>query len=84
VRSIPLRGYACFIGAGVLSGSGLLLFFTGLDNGRVAIVTTLVATATLFATAFSYVGLGGIERITRGIVAGVVLVVFGVGEITLT
>jgi drug/metabolite transporter (DMT)-like permease len=83
LRSIPLQGYAYFLGAGVLSGTGLLLFFTGLDNGRVAIVTTLVATATLFATTFSYVGLDGIERITRGIVAGVALVVVGVGVITL-
>jgi drug/metabolite transporter (DMT)-like permease len=83
LTSIPLRGYAYFLGAGVLSGTGLLLFFTGLDNGRVAIVTTLVATSTLFATAFSYVGLGGIERITREIVAGVALVVVGVGVITL-
>jgi drug/metabolite transporter (DMT)-like permease len=83
LRSIPLRGYAYFLGAGVLSGTGLLLFFTGLDNGRVAIVTTLVATSTLFATAFSYIGLGGIERVTRGIVAGVALVVLGVGVITL-
>jgi DME family drug/metabolite transporter len=81
--SIAARGYVYFVGAGLASATGLLAFFIGLNNGRVAIVTTLVATSTLFATVFSYLGLGDLEEVTRGIVAGAILVVVGVGVIVL-
>jgi DME family drug/metabolite transporter len=81
--SIAPRGYVYFVGAGLASATGLLAFFIGLDNGRVAIVTTLVATSTLFATVFSYFGLGDLEEVTRGIVAGAIFVVAGVAVIVL-
>lgn len=81
---IPRRATAYFVATGILSGLGLLMLFTGLQFGRVAIVSTLVATSTLFATVFSYFFLRDLERVTRGIVAGATLVVIGVGLITLS
>lgn len=83
ITGLPLRGYVYFIGAGVMSALGLFLLFIGLNAGPVAVASTLVATSALFATAFSALVLRDLERVTRGVVAGAVLVVVGVGLIAL-
>ncbi|MGM0592294.1 MAG: DMT family transporter [Halobacteriota archaeon] len=80
---LPIRAYGYFVATGVLSVLGLLMLFIGLKNGRVAIVTTLSGTSTLFATLFSYLLLGDLERVTRGVAAGATLVVAGISIITL-
>jgi uncharacterized membrane protein len=63
----------------------LLAFFTAfsLDAGRVAVVDSLAATAPLFTTLFSAVLLRDVERVTRGVVLGALLVVVGVVLITI-
>ncbi len=83
IEPIPLRGYAYFVGAGLVSALGLLSLFTGLQQGRVAIVATLAGTATLFATFFSYLLLGDLERITGRFLTGAALVVVGTALLSL-
>lgn len=84
LERLSLRALGYFVATGLLSGLGLVMLFTGLETGRVAIVSTLVGTSSLFATAFSWAFLGDLERVTRGLVGGVLLVVAGVVLITLT
>ncbi|MFB6130133.1 MAG: EamA family transporter [Salinigranum sp.] len=84
LERLPIRAYAYFVATGVFGALGLLMMFTGLKYGRVAIVTTLAGTSTLVATAFSYFVLDDLERVTRGVVGGAVLVVVGITLITLT
>ena len=62
----------------------LLAFFTAfsLEAGRVAVVDSLAATAPLFTAIFSAVLLRDVERVTRGVVFGAVLVVIGAVLIT--
>lgn len=79
----PRRSFAYFAVTGVLSSLGLLLFFIGLDLGRVAIVSSLVGTSPLFAALFSALLLRDVERVTRGVAAGAVLVAVGVVLLTL-
>jgi drug/metabolite transporter (DMT)-like permease len=49
----------------------------------VAIVESLASTAPLFTTVFAYFLLRDLERVTRGIVVGAVLVAAGVALVTL-
>ncbi|WP_336001542.1 EamA family transporter [Halorientalis halophila] len=75
----PLASYQYFTGSGVLTAVALLSFFTALsmDAGRVAVVDSLAATAPLFTTVFAAVLLRDVERVTRGVVVGALLVVVG-------
>ena len=50
--------------------------------GGVAIVDSLAATTSLFTTIFSAVLLGDVERVTRGVITGAMLVVLGAILIT--
>jgi uncharacterized membrane protein len=81
----PRRSYAYFAVSGVITAGGLLSLFAALalPEGRVALVDPLVATAPLFTAAFAAVFLRDLERVTRGVVAGGVLVVVGVALVTL-
>ena len=76
--------YWYFGGSGVLTAVALLAFFTAfsLDAVRVALVDSLAATAPLFTALFSAVLLRDVERVTRGVVFGAVLVVLGAVLIT--
>ncbi|MDR5655850.1 DMT family transporter [Halodesulfurarchaeum sp. HSR-GB] len=83
-RSAERRSYLYFAGSGVLTAVALLSMFgaLALPAGRVAIVESLASTAPLFTTVFAYFFLKDLERVTRGIVLGAVLVVIGVVFVT--
>ena len=85
VFSVPRASYRYFSGSGVLTAVALLAFFTALslEAGRVAVVDSLAATAPLFTTIFSALLLRDVERVTRGVVVGAVLVVSGAVLITI-
>lgn len=84
VPRVPLRAAAYFVVSGVFGVLGVLMLFVGLDNGPVAIVVTLAGTATLVTNGLSYAVLGDLERVTRGVAIGALLVVAGVALITVT
>lgn len=83
-RTPARRSYAYFAGSGVLTAVALLSMFgaLALPAGRVAIVESLASTAPLFTTVFAFFFLKDLERVTRGIVLGAVLVVIGVALVT--
>lgn len=85
VFAVPRSSYRYFAGSGMLTAVALLAFFTAfsLDAGRVAVVDSLAATAPLFTTVFSAVFLRDVERVTRGVVVGALLVVAGAVLITM-
>ncbi|MFC7134733.1 MULTISPECIES: DMT family transporter [Salinibaculum] len=84
-RSADRRSYGYFAASGALTAVALLSVFAALalPAGRVAIVESLGSTAPLFTTLFAYFLLRDLERVTRGIVVGAVLVVVGVTLVTL-
>jgi drug/metabolite transporter (DMT)-like permease len=84
-RSADPRSYGYFAVSGSLTAVALLSLFgaLALPAGRVAIVESLSATAPLFTTLFAYYLLQDLEDVTRGIVAGAVLVVVGAALVTL-
>lgn len=84
VPRVPLRAATYFVASGLFGVLGVLMVFVGLNNGPVAIVVTLAGTATLVTNALSYVLLGDLERVTRGVALGAILVVAGVALITLS
>jgi DME family drug/metabolite transporter len=85
VLSAPRASYRYFTGSGLLTAVALLAFFSAfaMEAGRVAIVDPLAATAPLFTTIFSALLLRDVERVTKGVVLGAVLVVVGAVLITL-
>lgn len=82
IVSAPRRTYAYFAGSGTLTAVALLSLFAAFQQGKVAIVDPLAATAPVFSTIFSAVLLRDLEQVTRRIVAGAVLVAVGVAIIT--
>ncbi len=80
----PPRTYVVFAASGTITAVALLSMFTALAHpqGRVAVVDPLVATAPLFTIAFSAIWLRDLERVTKGVLAGVLLVVLGAGLVT--
>jgi len=85
VLRAPRRTYGYFAVSGALTAVALLSFFAAfaLPAGRVALVDPLEATAPLFTIVFAAALLGDVERVTRGVVAGAVLVVVGAVLVTL-
>lgn len=81
VRVTP-RVTGLFVLNGLIAGVGLLLMYTALRIGPVAVVDPVTASAPLFTVAYAAVFLRDVERITRGVVAGVGFVVVGVVLIT--
>lgn len=73
------RAAGYFAASGLLTAVALFSFFAAfaLEAGRVALVDSLEATAPLFTLVFAALLLGDVERVTRGVVAGAVLVVCG-------
>ena len=85
VWSRPRESYYYFAGSGVLTTIAMLSLMAalGLEEGRIAIVDPLVATAPLFTLVFAAVLLRDLERVTKGVVGGAALVVIGAVFITL-
>lgn len=81
----PHESYAYFAGSGTLTAVALLSMFTALSlpGGKVAIVDSLSSTAPLFTTLFSFLLLKDVERVTRGVAGGALLVVVGAALVTL-
>ncbi|MFC7166725.1 DMT family transporter [Halospeciosus flavus] len=82
VLAAPRETYGYFAVSGTLTAFALASLFAALELGRVAVVDPLAATAPLFTTLFSAVFLRDLEVVTRGVVAGALLVVVGVGMVT--
>jgi uncharacterized membrane protein len=80
----PRRSYAVFAVSGLITAVALLSMFTALAHpeGRIAVVDPLIATAPLFTVFFSWRLLGDLERVTRGVVVGALLVVLGAALVT--
>lgn len=85
VLSMPRETYLYFTGSGLLTTVAMLSLMTalGLEDGRIAIVDPLVATAPLFTILFAAVLLRDLERVTRGVIAGAGLIVVGAALITI-
>lgn len=77
----PRVTYRYFAVSGSITAVALLSLFAAFERGPVAVVDPIAALAPLFTTFFAYFLLRDVERITRGIVAGVALVVIGVALI---
>lgn len=77
----PRSTYRYFVVSGGITSVALVSMFAAFDRGPVAVVDPITALSPLFTTAFAYVLLRDLERVTRGVVVGVVLVVVGVGLI---
>lgn len=82
VFDMPRRTYGLFAVSGTLTAIALLSLFEAFDRGPVALVDPLAGTAPLFTTVFAALFLRDLERVTRGVVAGAVLIVVGAGLIT--
>jgi drug/metabolite transporter (DMT)-like permease len=76
------RGAVFFAGAGVFSATGVLLLFIALSRGPVVVISPIVATNPLFTLVMAAVLLRGVERITRRVALGALLVVGGVVVLT--
>jgi DME family drug/metabolite transporter len=72
------RTYGYFVASGVVTAVALFSLFAALEIGRVVVVDPLAATAPLFTTVFAAFFLRDLERVTRKVVAGAALVVFGI------
>ncbi|MDG5758461.1 DMT family transporter [Natronococcus sp. A-GB1] len=81
----PRASYRYFAVSGLLTTVAMLSLMAalGLEGGRIAVVDPLVATAPFFTLVFAAVLLRDLERVTRGVVAGAVLVVVGAVLITI-
>lgn len=82
----PAATYALFSVSGVITAFALGSLFAALAHpeGRVVIVDPLAGLAPLFTTVFSYFLLRDLERVTKPIVGGTLLVVLGVTMVTLS
>lgn len=82
ILAAPPRTYGYFAASGTITAVALLSLYAALQRGTVVIVDPISATAPLFTTVFAGVFLSDLERVTRGVVVGAVLVVVGVVIIT--
>lgn len=80
--AVPARTYGFFALGSLFSSTGLLSLFVALSRGPVVVVDPLSATSPLFAAVFTYLFLRRVEVVTRGMIAGAVLVVGGVAFVT--
>lgn len=71
-----------YVVAGVANTTFLATYYAGLAMAPVSVVTPLVQTSPLFVAVMSYLFLPDLERITKYVVVGVVLVVTGATLIT--
>lgn len=78
ILQAPRESYGYFAASGTITAFALFSLFAALQVGRVVVVDPLAATAPLFTTVFAAVLLRDLERVTRLLVLGVVLIVVGV------
>ena len=76
------RSTAYFIGAGLAENLGVFLILIALSQGTVSVVAPLTGTSPIFVLLMSPFFLRGLERPTWRVVAGTLLIVFGVYLIT--
>ena len=77
-------GWQWFIPTGVLAGFGVLSVFRALDAGDVSVVGPIIMAQPLIVVMLSAVFLRDIEKLTRRIVLGATLTVFGVILVSLS
>jgi uncharacterized membrane protein len=82
--SLPRRSYGFFAASGVVTAVALLSLFVALSlpDGRIVVVDPLVAAAPLFTVGFAHLFLDDVERVTRAIVVGALLVLVGAVLVT--
>lgn len=73
----PKEAMRPFVLSGLFSGFALLSLFEAFNRGSVAVVSALSGLSPVFATVIAAVFLADVERVTAGIVVGVLLVVCG-------
>jgi uncharacterized membrane protein len=76
------RSLAYFTAAGLAENVGVFMNVVALGMGRVSVVTPLYGTAPIFVLALAPFFLRNVERLTGRVVAGTLLIVFGVYLIT--
>lgn len=74
----PRSTYPFFAASGLITTVALFSMFAAFDRGPVAVVDPITALSPLFTTVFAYFLLRDVERVTRGVVLGVLLVFVGV------
>jgi drug/metabolite transporter, DME family len=77
------RSLVYFAAAGLAENVGVFMNVVALGMGRVSVVTPLYGTAPLFVLVLAPFFLRNVERLTARVVAGTLLIVFGVYLITL-
>lgn len=82
VLDAPRASYVFFAGSGLLNATALLALFEALGRGPVVVVDPLSSPTSIFAIAFTFLFLRKIERVTRWLWLGALLVVAGVILIT--
>ncbi len=75
-------GVKYFIGSGLVISVAMLSMYTAFASGSIAVVTGLIGAAPLFGLILSAVFLRDVEKITKRVVAGCLLIVVGVVLIT--
>ena len=76
------RTLGYFVAAGLAENIAVFMTIVGLSMGAVSVVTPLTATAPIFVLVLSPFLLRGVELLTGRVVAGTMLIVFGVYLIT--
>ena len=77
------RSSGFFVLAGLCQAVGQFILMYAFLWGRVSLVAPMIATIPLFALVYNPLILGGKERLTRGIVAGILLVTGGTALVIL-
>ncbi|MFB6357264.1 MAG: DMT family transporter [bacterium] len=83
LEGVDFKNSGLFVIHGCLTATALFAMFEALRLGPVVLVDPLSSLAPLFTAFFSYLFLKDLERVTKGIVGGAILVVIGVILITL-
>lgn len=78
----PKRAYAYFVACGLVSSLSLFALFAALERGRVVVIDPLSSPTSLFAIFFTALFLRDVEKTSRRLVIGAVLIITGVMLIT--
>lgn len=77
------KSLGLLLGSGLMASGGIIASFFALSLSPVTVVSPLQSTNPLFALLWSWMFLGGMEKISRRLILGCVLVVAGIVLITL-
>lgn len=77
------EGIKYFIGSGLVISVAMFSMYTAFGSGSIAVVTGLIGAAPLFGLIMSAIFLRDVEKITKRVVAGCLLIVVGVVLITM-